>query len=470
MTEVKKKSQTSRSRQRIRLTEIAVTAGCVGFVGLFGIKYLIMPQLFKDKAAEKRTVTFNAISDYVIEGDIKDADGNIICGNASPGESAVVPDAEAYSYAWLTGYYSVNSNKENAFGLRGNLKDYSLFNLDENNKGATVTLTTNTELQNFCYDLLNGEEGSVIVLDNKTGAIKAFASQSTIDYNANDPTSILRADVEGSQYRRGTYENDPPGSTFKVITSAAALKMKEDENLDDSFFEYNDTGDYNPVGSDFHIHNFDDQVWGQINLEQALNNSVNTYFANLGVNVGGERIKAMAEKFMIGKTIEIPFLTTISSSMDLGDQKPAIIAQTAFGQGNTQVTPMNMALAAQAIANNGVMMRPYIVSDISQGMIPLYKFFPHKLSNVLDETVEAELKRIMHSTAEGYGLTEERYGMVYAKTGTAECANNRVHTYIIGFTKDAAFMISKNNSDLSSRLWPAAGRLVTEINKVYQSE
>ena len=456
------------SRRRIRFAEIGVTVVCVGFVAVFGIKYIVNPYLLPTSAATKNTVKYEAIQNYVVEGDIVDANGNVILGNASPGTGATAASPENYSYAWLLGYYSVNSGKENAFGLRGNLKDYSLYFLNSQNKGATTTLTTDTGLQDFAYQLLNGQEGSVIVLDNKTGAIKCLASQSTIDYNVNDTNTLLDTTVEGSQYRRGTYEVDPPGSTFKVVTSAAALKKQEDENLPDTFFDYVDNGTYVPAGSDFTITNYGNKAYGSVNLESGLNNSVNTYFANLGVQVGGTRIQEMASKFMIGKTIEIPFLGTISSSIDdLSKADTAEIAQSAFGQGHTQVTPFNMALIAQAIANNGEMMAPYIVSKISSGRIPLYYAFTHKLSTCIDATVDAKLKAIMHSTAVGYGLSESGYGMVYAKTGTAECADNRIHTYIIGFTENASFCISLNDSDTSTTLWYHAKKLVQYLNQMY---
>jgi cell division protein FtsI/penicillin-binding protein 2 len=455
------------SRRRIRFAEIGISAVCVGFVGVFGVKYVINPYVLSSSAATKNTVVYNAIKDYVVEGDITDNAGNIILGNASAGVSATAASPENYSYAWLLGYYSVNSGKENSFGLRGNLKEYSLYYLDQANKGATVKLTTNTGLQNYAYSLLNGEEGSITVLENKTGAIQCLTSQSTIDYNVNDTNTLLNTTVEGSQYRRGTYEVDPPGSTFKVVTAAAALKKQEDENLSDSFFDYVDNGTYVPAGSDFTITNYANRSYGNVDLESGLNHSINTYFANLGVKVGGSLIQDMASKFMIGKTIEIPFLGTITSSIDdLSKADTAEIAQSAFGQGHTQVTPFNMALIAQAIANNGEMMAPYIVSSIHSGKLPLYHFFQHKLSTVLDSTVDTKLKTIMHSTAVGYGLSEAQYGMVYAKTGTAECADGRIHTYIIGFTEKYSFCISMNNSSTSETLWGTARQLVNYLNQI----
>lgn len=444
-----------------------MTIVCVGFVSIFGLKYVVNPYILPSSAATKNAVLYDAIKDYVIEGDIIDRNSNVILGNASAGSSATAQSPMNYSYAWLLGYYSVNSGKENAYGLRGNLKDYSLFLLNSQNKGATTSLTTDTGLQNYAYQLLNGKEGSIIVLDNKTGAIRCLASQSTVDYNVNDTDTLLNSSVEGAQFRRGTFETDPPGSTFKMVTAAASLKMKEEETLSDDFFSYTDTGTYTPPGSDFVITNYMNKSYGTLDLQQALVNSVNTYFANLGVKIGGKRIQEMASSFMIGKDIEIPFLDTIHSRIDdLSTVDSAEVAQSAFGQGHTQATPMNIALIAEAIANGGVMMSPYIVSEIKTGTIPVYKYFPHKLSTCLDTTVDDEMKTMMHATAVGYGLDEATYGMVYAKSGTAECTGGRIHAYIAGFTENESFIISMNDSGASPTIFGEMRQLVSYLNNM----
>lgn len=215
----KKISGTALSKRRIRLVEVGSICICLLFVLFFGGKYLVSPIFSSKKQGTKNTITYEAISSYVIEGDIVDRNGNIVMGNASSGVSAVASVPENESYAYLLGYYTVDSGVENTYGLRGSLKDYSLFHLDADNKGATVQLTTDNGLQDYAYELLNGQEGSITVIDNDTGAILALASHSTITYDVNDMDSFLNSDVEGAQYRRGTYENDPPGSTFKMITA-----------------------------------------------------------------------------------------------------------------------------------------------------------------------------------------------------------------------------------------------------------
>lgn len=200
-----------------------------------------------------------------------------------------------------------------------------------------------------------------------------------------------------------------------------------------------------------------------------MNKSINCYFADLGIRIGSEQLTSTMQEFLIGKDIEIPFLTTLHSSYQISENANDELAQTSFGQGNTQITPVHLAMIAQAIANDGIMMKPYVVSSIYSGSTPLYKHLNGKLTKTTDADICDKLKNILHTTAEGYGLDEYNYGMVYAKTGTAECANDRIHTYIVGFTENASFCISLNNSDHSYNLYPIAQRLVSTINAVYNN-
>ena len=457
-----------RDAARINLLIILGCVVCIAFVCGFAGKYLLGPAISEDSRATKNSITYETIEPYAIEGDITDRNGSLIMGNGEAGSSGYAVYPNNYSFAWLLGYYTVSIDGENSYGIRGHNSQYSLFTLDKNDKGATTRLTIDEGLQNYAWqELLAGQEGSITVIDNKTGAILCLASQSTIDYDANDISTVLYSDVPDSQYRRGTFENDPPGSTFKIVTAAAALQKAEEEDLGEDFFYYYDTGEYTPEGDDFTITNYGYYSYGDLDLESAMNSSVNCYFADLGVRIGADALQNMAEQFLIGTDIEIPFLDTLQSRFDYGDGSPAYLAQAAFGQGNTEITPVHLAMIAQAVANKGEMMQPYIVESIKLGSVPLYRHIRHKLNNCITVSVDEKLKEIMHSTAEGYGLYESSYGYVCAKTGTAECSDGRVHTYLVGFTEDASFCISMNDSDVSSELYGTAQMLVDYINDLY---
>lgn len=449
------------SRRRIRFTQIASVLLCLAFIINLVYRYIANPMLSYDALSNVNKIQYDAVKEYGYEGDILDCNNNIISSGG------ISNSPENYSFAWLLGYYSVNYGQENAFGLRGTLYDSLLFTLDENNHGATVHLTCDARIQNYAFEnILAQREGSVVVLDNDSGAILALASMSTVDYDSNDPTSILTSDIAESQFRRGTYESDPPGSTYKVLTTAAALEKKKEENLGDDYFQYNDTGEYIAKDSDFVITNYGNVAYGQIDLEEALNNSVNCYFANLGVLVGQERMQDMAKKFLIGSDIEIPYFDTIQSNINFGNGEDGELAQIAFGQGSLQMTPLHIAMIGQTIGNDGVMMNPYIVESVNSTYLPIYKHFNKKLSDCLEKDINDELKVFLQSTAETYGFDEETYGKVYAKTGTAECADGDVHSYILFITDNVSVCYSLNDCPTSSELYIGALDLLNYIQSL----
>ncbi len=450
------------AKRRIHAAQIASIVIPLLVMTFFGNKYVVQPMINNKQNETKNAVTYEAIRASVREGDILDRNCNVILGYASPGEAAYATAPQNRSYAYLLGYYSVDvdSYTENTYGLRGSLKDYAMFHLDNDNKGATTTLTTDNDLQNYCYNLLNGQEGSITVIDNNTGALLALTSQSTIDYDVNDTDSFVSNTTPDGQYRRGTYENDPPGSTFKVITSIAALEKQRDENLNDDFFSYYDTGSYTPSDDSWTITNYNNVVYGQIGLDDAFANSVNCYFADLGIRIGAQKLEETARRFLIGKDIQIPYLCTLRSKLNLNGASAGDIAQTAFGQGHTEITPVHLAMIAQAISNDGAMLQPYIVESITQGKHKYAQSNIKILSQTTDAKITERMKTAMHEAALSYGFDEYSYGMVYAKTGTAECSNGRTHCYMIGFTDTCSFCISFNTMDASYNLYNQALSLV----------
>lgn len=452
------------ARRRIRTAEVIAALIPFGFMAFFGGKYLVLPQVNAEYSSRKTSIIYDEVSSYAVEGDYYDRSGTPLLSNASAGVLGTAEYPLNYSCAFLLGYYRTDGNTDYRYGLRGNLVNASMLTLDSSNKGASVYLTIDADLQNYAYSLLNGLEGSITVIDSDTGAILALASQSITDFDVNDPETFLASASSDAIFRRGTYETDPPGSTFKTVTAAAALKKQKDEGLDDSFFDYYDSGTYTAPGDTWEITNYGDAAYGQVDLDTAMADSINCYFANLGVEVGADALRETAEAFMIGKDIEIPYLCTLHSNLDISSDNLGLLAQTAFGQGNTQITPVHLALIASAISNDGIMMQPYIVDRITSGTRDIYNAQTKSLSTCMDSDVDARLKQAMHAAALTYGFSEANYGMVYAKTGTAECSNGRVHSYMIGCTDSYAFCVSFNTMASSGDLYDEALNLAAYLN------
>ena len=226
--------------------------------------------------------------------------------------------------------------------------------------GATLELTIDPKAQKAADDALGASKGAVVALDPSTGAILAMVSHPQYDPNpisghdlgkAANAWKQLSNDPEKAYLNRSINELYPPGSTFKVVTAAAALEngVVADENstvpgpaqldlpLTDTNLP-NETG--RPCGPN-----------DKTTLIHALEISCNTAFGSLGLELGGEKIRAQAAKFGFGDSLQIPMRVTPSSvPADLNQPQAA---QAAIGQYDVRTTPLQMAMVAAGIANRG---------------------------------------------------------------------------------------------------------------------
>ncbi|MBQ6117983.1 MAG: hypothetical protein IJK98_02005, partial [Clostridia bacterium] len=226
------------------------------------------------------------------EGAIVDRRGMAITSTTQPGLRAEATDPECFSC--LIGYNSPIYGKS---GLRSKYFSY-LFNGGKDDYGAEMRLTIDADLQKRCYDLLNGYIGSVCVMNARTGELLALAARSDarVGYNVN---TIDITDENGQRpfdaynkidafwYNRATMAQDPPGSTFKIVTAASMIE----NGIAD--YTYEDEGYYDVNGAK--IWNYGKNVFGWCDLEKALNRSVNSYFASAGIKLGSRALLETAE-------------------------------------------------------------------------------------------------------------------------------------------------------------------------------
>jgi len=389
----------------------------------------------------------------IIEGSIIDTNGETITYAETAGQSAqhIFPE----EYGFLIGY---NNRQYGKYALRGKLDSFLYGSEDETGRGCTVRLTTSNRLQTICYQAIGTVPGSAIILENKTGRILALASRAEILFNPNRLSEKMDEynSHEGFFLQNGWTEKDPPGSIFKIITSACALE----NTLTQEELEFVDTGALDiPGGSK--VHNFRQEVHGMLDLQGAFSGSVNTYFANLAMSLGAARLEETMEKFMLGSDIELDF-TTLRSSRDLGNRSPFLIAQTGFGQGRLQLTPLHLAMITQCVANDGTMLKPYLIEEIREGgKRPFLKGRTEVLSKAVDKKTAKALQEMMEYTAESrYRFSAESFGRVGAKTGTAELGNGMNHVYLCVFTEEYTIVLSRN------RVEGASGQLTQPMKTI----
>ena len=444
------------------------------FVLLAGVLtlFLFCYRLLRAESVKSERI---AIRNVTKQGSIFSLEGTVLWESSGPGKSGNCPTERiAKSYGFLIG------RTENE-GIRSHMDSYLWKENGKYKHGDDVYLTVSNDLQEFAYwEILKGEEGSVIVLDNETGEIRCLASRSdTVQpLNLNDTTPFVE-EVESKQggddyYTRGIYETDPPGSVFKIVTAITALEQRYSRKLKDEDFTYNDSEVFwLDDNGDFLENNNGNKYPYDLDLEEAFRNSVNTYFANLGLKVGWDKMEAMANKLKFGVNFEIPHYAMIKSSFGKNDGSKALLARTSIGQGALAVTPMNLALLGSVVANDGYAKEPSLIKIVKMPNDKIEinnKKSKNKyiVKSAYSRKTSEDLKDVLHATAEAYGFTED-YGVVYAKTGTAELSADSPyhHTYVLVATSKYSFVLSRNKGDYSRVLLEDARRLAAYLNELY---
>jgi len=302
--------------------------------------------------------------------------------------------------------------------------------------GDNLKTTLDYNIQKTAYDLLGENRGAVVALNPKTGEVLALVSKPSFDPNSlSDTWAAINKDPSLPLINRATSGMYPPGSTFKTITAISAL-----ENINNVTNKRVEDKGKLVFNSKESLSNFNGEVLGNIGFKQAFYESSNVYFGTIGMELGNTKLKATAEKYYFNKSIPADGIAIENSKFpSLKSYEKGNLAMTAIGQGEVLATPMQMAVIAGAIANDGTMMEPYIVSQVmdSKGN-PIRNISPKSIGTVLSKDNDAIMKDMMRSVVtSGTGTAAAIPGISAAgKTGTAEHDNDPTkppHSWFIGF-------------------------------------
>lgn len=424
-----------------------------------------------------------------IRGEIYSSDGVKIVGRQIAPDKTVRRTYPEPSSAYLVGYYNParygTSNLELAYNheLSGSaaadpVKELEWSLLHQPAQGNDLILTLNANLQRTAANLLGSRKGSIVLLDAKTGAVLAMVSNPRLDpaglaaNPGNNPDAywnLLRNDPSSPFVLRPTQGLYTPGSIFKTVTAAAAIdagKARPDTKYEDRGF-YNIEG-YQLVEKNIPKGRENQQSW---TLQEGYQWSLNVVYAQVGTQtLGGPLLADYAQRFGFGE--EIPFdLTTngsrVTSQPDFLQSGPAV-AQTAFGQGQLLATPLQMALVAACMANDGKEMTPYLVSSVRRpdGTIA-ERHSPTVWKEPIRAETAAQMRAMMeNSVANGYAKTAEIPGVkTGGKTGTAEVPNAAPHAWYIGYapgqkTTYAIAVLIENGGEGSTVAAPIAKEIL----------
>ena len=389
-------------------------------------------------------------------------------------------------YAHVTGYYSIGPGRNALEATQNALLDGSadalfwtrlgeLFAGTEQ-EGASVVLTLDKGVQQAATDAMGANQGAVVALDPRTGEILAMVSMPTYDpaalavhssSEANRIYGALLADQTEPLINRAiggdTYA---PGSTFKLIVAAAALKAGySPETLINA-----------PVELDLPLTSATIQNYGgercgpgdQVTLLEAIRVSCNTAFADLAMTLGWPAIESAAAEFGWGSELSVPLPVTPSRLPDSPNAPQ--VAQSGIGQFDVRATPMQMAMVAAAIGNHGVLMRPYLVDSVrAPDLRVIEDTEPEVMSTPLTSSEAASLAVMMQSVVDsGTGTAAQISGVsVAGKTGTSQTGQDTApHTWFVAFAPAenpvvAVAVIVENGGDLGDEA--TGGRVAAPI-------
>lgn len=380
-------------------------------------------------------------------GQILTADGTVIAQSVPSGGIAYKYQRQyplKGAYANITGWKSIGygaTDIESVLDgyLKGTDSSESVANFmdtvtGKSKKGGDVQLTLQNSVQQAAIKALGSKTGSVVALDPTTGAILAMYSNPSFDPNgiaSNDgDTSLaagnaLQADKGKPNLNHATQENYPPGSVFKIVTAAAALESGK-------YTETSDTGGPRGAltwnGSSTQLPNENGETCSGTDLKTALAQSCNSIYGYVADQLGASTMAEYAQKFGFNNPgLKIPLTVAQSnfpSAASLGSDSVAL-AQDSVGQNGTQVTPLQAAMIAAAVANGGVIMQPYLVDkETAPNGHVTYKGsdHQHELSQAMQPATAATLDDMMQNVvANGTAAPDAVPGVqMGAKTGTAQ--------------------------------------------------
>lgn len=377
----------------------------------------------------------------VLRGSIYDRSG-VVLAKSSVDENGKQTREYPYGslYTHVIGYNTKSYGKTN---LELSFNEYLLktesiteiiqYGMDSSQikRGSDLVTTIDHSLMETAKAAMKGKTGAVVAIAPKTGEVLCLYSNPSFDPNEDALTrnwADLSVDENSPFLPRATKGLYAPGSTFKIVTSAAALE----NGL--GGYRVKDEGSIKIDGHVFK--NAGGKAYGELDLKNAFKYSSNVYFSSLGTKLGAEKLKKSAESFMITKELEFD-IDVNSVKWPYEKMSQTDLASVGIGQGKLLTTPFHMANVAAAIANGGVMMKPYLVQRaVSLNGVESYRANVQVQGRVASTaTAEAIADAMLACVESGTGVNASVRGVrVAGKTGTAQNEREgKDHAWFVGF-------------------------------------
>lgn len=397
------------------------------------VTYLLWFNMFRAK--DVYTNSYNKrqweSEQQVQRGEIYSQDGVLLAETEIDGDARIRKYPKGRLYSHIIGYCSQvygktqleMSHDDDLIG-KGTIS----LTLNEIKHGNNLNLTINDELQEYAYEQLDGRDGAIVAMEPTTGQILAMVSLPDFNPETIEKDWPSMMEDENSPFlARATQGLYPPGSTYKIVTAAGVY----DNGMTTETFE--DEGLFKK--GDVTVYNYNKESFGKLDIKTAFEVSSNYVFCTLGYEMGADAVKAEAEKFGVNKSFEfdIPVSQSQIQYKKMTDLDGALVS---IGQGGLVMTPLHVAMMASAVANNGKMMKPYIVETVTtENGTVIGQTKPSVLYDSIGTACADYIEDMMIGVVEdGTGTGAQISGITVAgKTGTAENETDKDHAWFVGY-------------------------------------
>ena len=333
-----------------------------------------------------------------------------------------------YGIESLSNYYLINSNAKLADKVASDVAG-------EKYPADDVVTTLDVGVQEVAFQSLGIYKGAIIVSEPSTGRIIAMVSKP--DFNPNEIDAIWEDLLEDKEstvlLNRVTQGLYPPGSTFKIVTALEYIRENPDTY---SLYTYQCGGRFT-TGQDT-INCYHGSVHGHEDFTKSFAKSCNSSFANIGMQLDRTQFGNTLESLLFNKELPVSFAYNKSRLVVDESTTDSDIIQASIGQGTTQITPLHLNMITCAIANKGVLMKPYLVDCVknNEGSI-IKQFHPDTYRKLMSEEEASALNELMQEVITG-GTGTKLSGLSYTaagKTGSAEYSSVKTdsHAWFTGF-------------------------------------
>lgn len=382
-------------------------------------------------------------SKKVIRGDILSEDGEILAQTLvteNGKEARFYPYGKMFSH--VVGYTeNGKSGIEQKYNFELLTSDIPIYEklyhefAGTKSQGNQVVTTFSAKLQKVAHEAMGEYRGAVVVMEPSTGKILAMVSKPDFNPNTiNEDWEMLTAvdNTDSVLLNRATQGLYAPGSTFKLLT---VLEYMREHPITWQNYAYECDGNFTYHNAE--INCYHGKSHGMLNTTSAFARSCNGAFANIGTNLSITDFNDLCRTFLFNTALPYPLAYEKSTFLLQSDAPEWEILQTAIGQGQTTVSPLHNALITSAIANGGVLMKPYLITELQNAYGKTEKQYLPSVYQRLMTAEEArsltELMTACVTEGTGYAVVSDMYTTA-GKTGTAEWEDGKeAHAWFVGF-------------------------------------